>query len=146
MYGFYYAASQEGRVVGRKITCPNPIPFALSAVGCTGGEREESDGLFRELITWREELLEELCFEFSDAFLKAGCCSLAIWSKSLVFCLSFFPDLSVVTAVLLVCFSYSAIILMHLSYSVLIFIFSTLLLCCYCNLHPFPVSPELYSM
>lgn len=98
-------------------------------MGCTGGEREESNGLFRELTTWREELLEELCFEFFDAFLKAGCCSLAIWSKSLVFCLSFFPDLSVVTAVLLVCFSYSAIILMHLSYSVLIFLSSPLYPC-----------------
>lgn len=31
-----------------------------------GGEREESNGLVRELITWQEELLEELCFEFSE--------------------------------------------------------------------------------
>lgn len=86
-----------------------------------GGEREASNGLFRELITGREELLEELCFEFSDAFLKAGCCSLAEWSKYLVFCLSFFSGWPIVTAVLVLCFSFSVIILMYLSYHVLIF-------------------------
>lgn len=47
---------------------------------------------------------EELCFEFSDAFLKAGCCSLATCSKCFVFYLSFFRNLPVVTVFLLVCF------------------------------------------
>lgn len=130
--GFYYVASQEGKVLSKSVekSLVLILSLLLHRLWAAREEKEESNGLFRELISGREKLLEELCFECFDAFLKAGCCSLAIWSKYLVFCLSFLSDLPLVTAVLVVGFSYSVVILMHLCYRVLIFIFSILPLCC----------------
>lgn len=71
-------------------------------------------------------MLEELCFEFSDAFLKADCCSLATRINVLCFVFNSFR-----TYLLFLCFwlcfvSCSTIILMHVPYFCSYFIFCIL--------------------
>lgn len=101
-------------------------------------EEEEKSvmGKAEELITWGK-VSEDPCLEFSDAFLEAGYCSLATWSKCFVFCLSFFWNLAVGTVSLVVCcFLFhdnadASSLLCSYFYHLLHF---TLMLC-YCNLH-----------
>lgn len=100
---------------GKESSCLNPVPFTLLSCKL----EEQCSGLGRGIDHLTKETSEELCFQFSDAFLKAGCCALATWSKCFVFH-------SFRTYLLLLCFclcvvSCSMVIPMHLPYSVLIF-------------------------